>query len=165
MLRAPDLQPAAGLGPVLELGQSPAASPPVLSWQGSPVSSLEEDEEELEPGPLIGPVLQPSPTHSGTVSHGDAEEGRGGRDAVDRDHGDDERAEGCHGDQDAAAPGAQPRAAGLGEREEEEGVEKEEQEGRDKDGEKEDGECVGEDANQDGPKLGEKEEQKGGGED
>ncbi|CAL8402032.1 unnamed protein product [Boreogadus saida] len=122
LLRAPDLQPAAGQGPELELGQSPAASPPVLSWQGSPVSSLEEDEEELEAGPLIGPVLQPSPTHSGTVSHDDAvsrrdaeEESKdrlGGRDAGGRDHGDeDERVEGCHGDAETATP----RVIGAGE--------------------------------------------------
>ncbi|CAL8362860.1 unnamed protein product [Lota lota] len=101
VLRAPDLQPAAGLGAALELGQSPAASPPVLSWQGSPVSSLEEDEEGVEPGVLIGPVLQPSPTHSCPVSHDDAEEegedGLGGRgNAVVRDR-DDAAVGGCHG--------------------------------------------------------------------
>lgn len=62
LLNAPDLQPVAVMGSFQELGDNPANTPPVLSWQGSPVSTLGEDEEELEKGVLIRPVLQPSPT-------------------------------------------------------------------------------------------------------
>lgn len=62
LLSAPDLQPVAVMGSLQELGDNPANTPPVLSWQGSPVSTLGEDEEELEKGVLIRPVLQPSPT-------------------------------------------------------------------------------------------------------
>ncbi|XP_031713095.1 uncharacterized protein LOC116388911 isoform X1 [Anarrhichthys ocellatus] len=58
-LNAPDLQP---VGNMRETGDNLANTPPVLSWQGSPVSSLGEDEEELEKGVLSRPVLQPSPT-------------------------------------------------------------------------------------------------------
>lgn len=58
-LNAPDLQPEAVVGNLHELGENLANTPPVLSWQGSPVSTLGEDEEELV---LIRPVLQPSPT-------------------------------------------------------------------------------------------------------
>uniref|UniRef100_A0A8C8CDF1 Lysine-specific demethylase 6B n=1 Tax=Oncorhynchus tshawytscha TaxID=74940 RepID=A0A8C8CDF1_ONCTS len=77
VLRAPDLQPAAGVGSVEELGDNPPASPPVLSWQGSPASALSEDEEEEEQGGVMRrPVLQPSPTHSPSISppHGNLEE-------------------------------------------------------------------------------------------
>ncbi|XP_012989905.2 lysine (K)-specific demethylase 6B, b isoform X2 [Esox lucius] len=75
VLRAPDLQPAAGVGSGEELGDNPPASPPVLSWQGSPASALSEEEEEEELGVLQRPVLQPSPTHSPSFSplHGDSE--------------------------------------------------------------------------------------------
>lgn len=62
LLNAPDLQPVAVMGSLQELGDNPANTPPVLSWQGSPVSTLGEDEEELEKGVMIRPVLQPSPT-------------------------------------------------------------------------------------------------------
>lgn len=62
LLNAPDLQPVAVMGSFQELGDNPANTPPVLSWQGSPVSTLGEDEEELEKGVMIRPVLQPSPT-------------------------------------------------------------------------------------------------------
>lgn len=62
LLNAPDLQPIAVMGSLQELGDNPANTPPVLSWQGSPVSTLGEDEEELEKGVLVRPVLQPSPT-------------------------------------------------------------------------------------------------------
>ncbi|XP_020319900.1 lysine-specific demethylase 6B isoform X1 [Oncorhynchus kisutch] len=77
VLRAPDLQPAAGVGSVEELGDNPPASPPVLSWQGSPASALSEEEEEEEQGGVMRrPVLQPSPTHSPSISppHGNLEE-------------------------------------------------------------------------------------------
>uniref|UniRef100_UPI003AAA2060 lysine (K)-specific demethylase 6B, b n=1 Tax=Centroberyx gerrardi TaxID=166262 RepID=UPI003AAA2060 len=73
VLNAPDLQPAAVMGNVLELGDNPAASPPVLSWQGSPVSTLGEDEDELDKGVMRRPVLQPSPTHCFSPPHGDSE--------------------------------------------------------------------------------------------
>ncbi|KAK6316902.1 hypothetical protein J4Q44_G00123020 [Coregonus suidteri] len=76
VLRAPDLQPAAGVGSVEELGDNPPASPPVLSWQGSPASALSEEEEEEEQGGVMRrPVLQPSPTHSPSLSppHGNSE--------------------------------------------------------------------------------------------
>ncbi|KAF3841358.1 hypothetical protein F7725_007220 [Dissostichus mawsoni] len=46
----------------LETEDNLANTPPVLSWQGSPVSILGEDEEELEKGVMSRPVLQPSPT-------------------------------------------------------------------------------------------------------
>ncbi|KAK0132707.1 Lysine-specific demethylase 6B [Merluccius polli] len=150
VLRAPDLQPAAGLGAVLELGQSPAASPPVLSWQGSPVSSLEEDEDDLGQGVLIGPVLQPSPTHSCPISHDGAEEecedglwrrrnvvvGDNDDDDDDEDEDDDERVEGCQGKADTAKPSGQSQMPGLGSGEEDgEGVgEKDEQEDGQEDG-------------------------------
>lgn len=62
LLNAPDLQPVAVMGSFQELGDNPANTPPVLSWQGSPVSTLGEDEEELEKGVMVRPVLQPSPT-------------------------------------------------------------------------------------------------------
>lgn len=61
VLNAPDLQPVAVLGNLREIGDNLANTPPVLSWQGSPVSVLGED-EELEKGVLSRPVLQPSPT-------------------------------------------------------------------------------------------------------
>ncbi|XP_022065841.1 lysine (K)-specific demethylase 6B, b isoform X1 [Acanthochromis polyacanthus] len=62
ILSAPDLQPVAVLGNLREMGDNLANTPPVLSWQGSPVSVLGEDEEELEKGVISRPVLQPSPT-------------------------------------------------------------------------------------------------------
>ncbi|XP_018546855.1 lysine-specific demethylase 6B [Lates calcarifer] len=62
VLNAPDLQPVAVMGNLRELGDNLANTPPVLSWQGSPVSVLEEDEEDLEKGVISRPVLQPSPT-------------------------------------------------------------------------------------------------------
>ncbi|XP_010730468.3 uncharacterized protein LOC104920017 isoform X1 [Larimichthys crocea] len=62
VLNAPDLQPVAVMGNLQELGDNLANTPPVLSWQGSPVSALGEDEEELEKGVISRPVLQPSPT-------------------------------------------------------------------------------------------------------
>ncbi|KAK5888091.1 hypothetical protein CesoFtcFv8_016625 [Champsocephalus esox] len=58
-LNAPDLQP---VGHLRETEDNLANTPPVLSWQGSPVSILGEDEEELEKGVMSRPVLQPSPT-------------------------------------------------------------------------------------------------------
>ncbi|KAJ7996573.1 hypothetical protein DPEC_G00238470 [Dallia pectoralis] len=68
VLSAPDLQPAAGVGGVEEQGDNPPASPPVLSWQGSPASALSDDEEAEVVGVLRRPVLQPSPTHSSSLS-------------------------------------------------------------------------------------------------
>lgn len=62
LLNAPDLQPVAVMGSLQEMGDNLANTPPVLSWQGSPVSTLGDDEEELEKGVMIRPVLQPSPT-------------------------------------------------------------------------------------------------------
>lgn len=62
VLNAPDLQPVAVMGNLQEMGDNLANTPPVLSWQGSPVSALGEDEEELEKGVMSRPVLQPSPT-------------------------------------------------------------------------------------------------------
>ena len=62
VLNAPDLQPVAVMGHLREIGDNLANTPPVLSWQGSPVSSLEEDEDELGKGVISRPVLQPSPT-------------------------------------------------------------------------------------------------------
>ncbi|AWP00339.1 putative lysine-specific demethylase 6B-like [Scophthalmus maximus] len=61
-LNAPDLQPVAVMGNLREMGDNLANTPPVLSWQGSPVSDLEEDEDELDKGVISRPVLQPSPT-------------------------------------------------------------------------------------------------------
>ncbi|KAM9789018.1 uncharacterized protein ACB057_013599 [Neosynchiropus ocellatus] len=61
VLNAPDLLPVAVIGNGTELGDI-ANTPPVLSWQGSPVSDLGEDEEELEKGVIRRPVLQASPT-------------------------------------------------------------------------------------------------------
>ncbi|XP_063751324.1 lysine-specific demethylase 6B-like isoform X2 [Eleginops maclovinus] len=58
-LNAPDLQPE---GNLREIEDNLADTPPVLSWQGSPVSILGEDEEELEKGVMSRPVLQLSPT-------------------------------------------------------------------------------------------------------
>lgn len=62
VLNAPDLQPVAVMGHLQEMGDNLANTPPVLSWQGSPVSSVGEDEEDLEKGVMSRPVLQPSPT-------------------------------------------------------------------------------------------------------
>ncbi|XP_058483243.1 uncharacterized protein LOC131458291 [Solea solea] len=62
VLTAPDLQPVAVMGNMLEMGDNLSNTPPVLSWQGSPVSVLGEDEDELEKGVISRPVLQPSPT-------------------------------------------------------------------------------------------------------
>ncbi|MEQ2282921.1 hypothetical protein AMECASPLE_005798 [Ameca splendens] len=62
VLNAPDLQPEAVLGHLSDSGDNHANTPPVLSWQGSPVSDFEEDEEELKKGVISRPVLQPSPT-------------------------------------------------------------------------------------------------------
>lgn len=62
VLNAPDLQPEAGLGNLNDTGDNHSNTPPVLSWQGSPVSDFEEDEEELKKGVISRPVLQPSPT-------------------------------------------------------------------------------------------------------
>ncbi|KAG7223351.1 hypothetical protein INR49_015707 [Caranx melampygus] len=62
VLNAPDLQPVAVMGNLREMGDNLANTPPVLSWQGSPVSVLGEDEDELEKGVISRPVLQPSPT-------------------------------------------------------------------------------------------------------
>ncbi|KAK2879719.1 hypothetical protein Q8A73_023531 [Channa argus] len=62
VLNAPDLQPVTVMGNLRELGDNLANTPPVLSWQGSPISDLMEDEEELEKGVIHRPVLQPSPT-------------------------------------------------------------------------------------------------------
>lgn len=61
-LNAPDLQPVAVMGHLQEMGDNLANTPPVLSWQGSPVSAVGEDEEDLEKGVMSRPVLQPSPT-------------------------------------------------------------------------------------------------------
>lgn len=62
VLNAPDLQPVAVMGHLQEMGDNLANTPPVLSWQGSPVSAVGEDEEDLEKGVMSRPVLQPSPT-------------------------------------------------------------------------------------------------------
>lgn len=62
VLNAPDLQPVAVMGHLQEMGDNLANTPPVLSWQGSPVSAVGEDEEDLEKGVIRRPVLQPSPT-------------------------------------------------------------------------------------------------------
>lgn len=62
VLNAPDLQPVAVMGHLQEMGDNLANTPPVLSWQGSPVSAFGEDEEDLEKGVISRPVLQPSPT-------------------------------------------------------------------------------------------------------
>ncbi|XP_076025054.1 lysine (K)-specific demethylase 6B, b [Genypterus blacodes] len=72
VLRAPDLQPVAVMGNARETGDL-ATSPPVLSWQGSPVSDLEEEEEELNKGVISRPVLQPSPTQCFSPPHEDSE--------------------------------------------------------------------------------------------
>ncbi|XP_036450451.1 lysine (K)-specific demethylase 6B, b isoform X2 [Colossoma macropomum] len=58
---APDLLPAHGTCTDDHLRLDPSASPPVLSWQGSPVSDLSEEEEDIM---MRRPVLQPSPTHT-----------------------------------------------------------------------------------------------------
>ncbi|TSV15222.1 Lysine-specific demethylase 6B [Bagarius yarrelli] len=68
---APDLLPANSNSLEDHLRLDPSASPPVLSWQGSPVSDLSEEEED-ESGANITevirrPVLQPSPTHSASI--------------------------------------------------------------------------------------------------
>ncbi|XP_028838861.1 lysine (K)-specific demethylase 6B, b [Denticeps clupeoides] len=62
---APELQPAHGSFQDDCLGIDPPGSPPVLSWQGSPVPTLseDEDEEEEQKTVMVRPVLQPSPTH------------------------------------------------------------------------------------------------------
>lgn len=62
VLNAPDLQPVAVMGHLQEMGDNLANTPPVLSWQGSPVSAVGEDDEDLEKGVMSRPVLQPSPT-------------------------------------------------------------------------------------------------------
>ncbi|CAL9685806.1 unnamed protein product [Knipowitschia caucasica] len=61
-LNAPDLQPVGIIGSLRDSGDNPANSPPVLSWQGSPVSI--EDDDDLEKLVISRPVLQPSPTQS-----------------------------------------------------------------------------------------------------
>uniref|UniRef100_W5LL47 [histone H3]-trimethyl-L-lysine(27) demethylase n=1 Tax=Astyanax mexicanus TaxID=7994 RepID=W5LL47_ASTMX len=62
--RAPDLLPAHGTYTDEHLRLDPSASPPVLSWQGSPVSDLSEEEEDIM---MRRPVLQPSPTHTSPI--------------------------------------------------------------------------------------------------
>lgn len=62
VLSAPDLQPVNAMGSFMEMEDNLANTPPVLSWQGSPVSDLGEDEEDLKKGVICRPVLQPSPT-------------------------------------------------------------------------------------------------------
>lgn len=63
---APDLLPAHSNSMEDHLRLDPSASPPVLSWQGSPVSDLSEEEEDEAGANIAGvirrPVLQPSPT-------------------------------------------------------------------------------------------------------
>ncbi|XP_016326005.1 lysine (K)-specific demethylase 6B, b isoform X1 [Sinocyclocheilus anshuiensis] len=65
---APDLLPAHCTYSEELLKLDPPTSPPVLSWQGSPVSDLGDDDEEGKEGEMVRvlrrPVLQPSPTHS-----------------------------------------------------------------------------------------------------
>ncbi|XP_051540858.1 serine/arginine repetitive matrix protein 2-like isoform X2 [Myxocyprinus asiaticus] len=65
---APDLLPAHCSYSEELLRLDPPTSPPVLSWQGSPVSYLDDDDEDGKEEDMIGvlrrPVLQPSPTHS-----------------------------------------------------------------------------------------------------
>ncbi|TRY90595.1 hypothetical protein DNTS_034641 [Danionella cerebrum] len=66
---APDLLPAHCTYSEELLRLDPPTSPPVLSWQGSPILDLgDDDEEEGKDEDMIGvlrrPVLQPSPTHS-----------------------------------------------------------------------------------------------------
>lgn len=65
---APDLLPAHCTYSEELLRLDPPTSPPVLSWQGSPVSDFGDDDEEGKEGDMIRvlrrPVLQPSPTHS-----------------------------------------------------------------------------------------------------
>lgn len=68
---APDLLPAHSNSMEDHLRLDPSASPPVLSWQGSPVSDLSEEEEDEAGANIAGvirrPVLQPSPTHSSPI--------------------------------------------------------------------------------------------------
>lgn len=68
---APDLLPAHSNSVEDHQRLDPSASPPVLSWQGSPVSDLSEEEEDEAGSNIAGmirrPVLQPSPTHSSPV--------------------------------------------------------------------------------------------------
>lgn len=70
--RAPDLFPAHCSYSEELLRLDPPTSPPVLSWQGSPVSDLDEDAEDENQEGMIGvlrrPVLQPSPTHSSPLT-------------------------------------------------------------------------------------------------
>ncbi|XP_017268065.1 lysine (K)-specific demethylase 6B, b [Kryptolebias marmoratus] len=73
ILSAPDLQPEAVLGNLMDSGDNHSNTPPVLSWQGSPVSDLEEDEGELEKGVISRPVLQPSPTQCFSPPPADSE--------------------------------------------------------------------------------------------
>lgn len=65
---APNLLPAHSACIENHVLLDPSASPPVLSWQGSPVSDLSEEEDDEAgtnlPGVMRRPVLQPSPTHS-----------------------------------------------------------------------------------------------------
>ncbi|KAJ0061801.1 hypothetical protein NL108_012451 [Boleophthalmus pectinirostris] len=67
ILKAPDLQPVGIMGSLRDSMDNTANSPPVLSWQGSPVSV--EDDDELEKGVISRPVLQPSPTQSPCPEH------------------------------------------------------------------------------------------------
>ncbi|XP_030648854.1 lysine (K)-specific demethylase 6B, b [Chanos chanos] len=66
--RAPELLPAHAVCAEELLRADPPASPPVLSWQGSPVSDLCEDDEDEKDDDMNGvirrPVLEPSPTPS-----------------------------------------------------------------------------------------------------
>lgn len=62
VLHAPDLQPETVLGTLVDSVDNHSNTPPVLSWQGSPVSDLEEEDGELDKGVISRPVLQPSPT-------------------------------------------------------------------------------------------------------
>ncbi|XP_065146709.1 lysine (K)-specific demethylase 6B, b isoform X1 [Paramisgurnus dabryanus] len=84
---APDLLPAHCSYSEELLRLDPPTSPPVLSWQGSPVSDLDEDVEDGNHADMIRvlrrPVLQPSPTHSSPL-----------RDTVDTSTGVDY----CHSD-------------------------------------------------------------------
>ncbi|KAM6970541.1 uncharacterized protein FYW47_005781 [Aplochiton taeniatus] len=114
-LLAPDLQPAAGMDALAELGSDPPASPPVLSWQGSPASTLSDEEEEKDV--LLRPVLQPSPTPGPPLSPGPVDPERAV--GMPFEFGEGSRADYRHSDL-AKLYGLPDTPSGVGEEEEEE---------------------------------------------
>ncbi|KAL2094548.1 hypothetical protein ACEWY4_009267 [Coilia grayii] len=87
---APELHPALGTCSDDDLGKEPPGSPPILSLQGSPVSVLSDEDDDMEEEKIImrRPVLQPSPTSSPSPCEDVAPEDVGAELSTDLRHSD-----------------------------------------------------------------------------